>query len=257
MKRAFLMLAIASQFATMLGQCGSHMGGFFFFDQYINPGEATDVHEIVNELAASGTHVIVDSTKGGRGGAGLFLVINDWTFDMALSTAPTDAAGNYAFKTKYALLPNNTSISHDSLEVYLTFFHSRMGIGRLFKCHGPMFIAPSLSFDREVGRMLLKDSLFQAFNLNNHYGMTTAHNGIQLRDLTQDKSTINGVSLTLRSGFVLGENWEKGSMFVSINPGFKYGWRVNKNMDGVVDRDKGRWSAYVSLSVGYGMIRSE
>ena len=252
-----LALFCGYSFALILfGQSGRNFGLLFSMDGSLNPYSRTDIHDMANSLTDSSIVVQVDSAKGGNFGFTLMFVVENITIEFGMSTIPTYVIGNGDFSAKYTTFGNNTSVKTDSLDLFMMFSHLKIGAGYMFNNGGTLFIAPSLNYDSEVGRMVLKDRLWQQYDNNNHYTYTTTSNGVHIDSLHQDKSKVRGVSLGLRTGVLVGRGWKSGlGMMLSVAPYIKYGWRANTNLYGQRVTDPGRWSFYSVISLGVGVIR--
>lgn len=257
MKRTATFLLVLNCALAACCQSKKNVGVYMNFDFAPHGKNNTDIHSLANSLD-SGAVVTVDSTKGANYGFGLYLILSDVTLDFQMSSMPSQVIGNGEFNKKFNTFGNNTSIRSDSLDLFMMFWHIRLGIGYMINNGGQFFIAPSLAYDREVGRMVVKDAKWRAFDRNNHFSFTNESNGIRADSLTQDKSTITGVSFGLRSGLFIGRGWKSGgSILVSFTPHVKYGWRKNTNLYGERFGYNGRFSFYGEISVGLGLIRKE
>lgn len=231
-------------------------GVFLTGEGSLNPLRRTDIHDLHNSLGDTSFVVQVDSTKGGNFGFGIYLVFEDITLEFGMSTIPTFVIGNGEFDNKYAKFQNNTSINTDSLDLFMMFSHFRFGIGYMFNNGGSFFVAPNINYDSETGRMVIKDTIWKRYDSYNHFTYTTMSNGVHIDSLHQDMSRIRGISLGLRTGFLVGRGWDSPLGFTfSIAPYIKYGWRVNTNLYGERTLDPGRLSFHSVFSIGLGYLR--
>lgn len=249
---------IALIVVSCFGQSEHNLGVYIYGEGGLNPGSRTDIHDLAHSLTDSTLVIHVDSTKGANFGIGLMMVLNNWTIEMGMSTVPADVIGNGDFSAKYTTVGSNTSVRSDSLDLFMMYSRIKIGAGYLFNNGGSFFFAPSLNYDAEAGRMVVKDQLWERYDYNNHFTYTTTHNGVHIDSLHQDKSKIRGFSLGLRTGLLIGRGWRNNvGLMLSVAPYLKYGWRTNTSLQGERNGDPGRWSFYAVFSLGIGLIQKE